>query len=32
MDIDNEMMFEEVDDAMLKISSDSWEETTMSFD
>lgn len=32
MDIDDEMTFEEVNDDMLKISSDSWEDTTMSFD
>jgi hypothetical protein len=32
MDIDDEMNFEEIDDDMLKISNDPWDETTMSFD
>jgi hypothetical protein len=32
MDIDDEMNFEEINDDMLKISNDSWDETTMSFD
>jgi hypothetical protein len=32
MDIDSEMNIEEINEDMLKVSNDSWDETTMSFD